>query len=151
MNLSNEIVLICKHSFHKECLSTLYNNKCNFCFDYLSTEIKKNIKSLDKRLSIPLRENEIPLFEDENNNNNENDDDENIENILERIEYDVENQYCYVSSFSLRRCKSLYLAYSIVNFTALNLLGITSLHLLTTRVGLLLKLVRLFLQTTGIA
>src|SRR6266498_1146934 len=87
MNLSNRIVLICGHSFHKECLNTLYNDKCNFCFDYLSIEIKKNIKSLYKRLSTPLRENEIPLFEDENNNNNENDDD-NIENILERIEYD---------------------------------------------------------------
>src|SRR6266498_4156683 len=48
--------------------------------------------------------------------------------------------------------KSLYFTYSIVNFTALNLQGITSLHLLTTRVGLLLlKLVRLFLQTTGVA
>ena len=47
---------------------------------------------MDKRLFTLLRENEIPLFEDENNNNNENDD-ENIENILERIEYDVENQY----------------------------------------------------------
>src|SRR6266545_3155100 len=60
MDLSNGIVLICGHSFHK-------------------------------RFSTPLRENEIPLFEDKNNNNNENDDDENIENILERIEYDVEN------------------------------------------------------------
>src|SRR6266498_1994224 len=47
--------------------------------------------------------------------------------------------------------KSLYFAYSIVNFTTLNLQGITSLHLLTTRVGLLLKSVRLFLQTTGVA
>src|SRR6266542_2700590 len=48
--------------------------------------------------------------------------------------------------------KSLYFTYSIVNFTALNLPGITSLHLLTTRVGLLLlKSVRLFLQTTGVA
>ena len=91
IDLSNGIVLICKYSFHKECLSTLYNNKCNFCFDYLSTKIKKNIKNLDKRLSTPLRENEIPLFEDKNNNNNENDDDENIENILEKIKYDVKN------------------------------------------------------------
>ena len=48
--------------------------------------------SLDQRLSTSLRENEIPLFENENNNNNENDD-ENIENILEKIEYDIENQY----------------------------------------------------------
>src|SRR6266498_151835 len=47
--------------------------------------------------------------------------------------------------------KSLYYAYSIVNFTALNLQGITSLHLLTTRVGLLLKSIRLFLQTTRVA
>src|SRR6266498_2217855 len=31
--------------------------------------------------------------------------------------------------------KSLYFTYSIMNFTALNLQGITSLHLLTTRVG----------------
>src|SRR6266542_4079913 len=47
--------------------------------------------------------------------------------------------------------KSLYFLYSIVNFTALNLQGITSLHLLTSRVGLLLlKLVRLFLQTTRV-
>src|SRR6266496_1252380 len=46
--------------------------------------------------------------------------------------------------------KSLYFTYSIVNFTALNLQGITSLHLLTTRVGLLLKSVRLLLQTTGV-
>ena len=48
--------------------------------------------------------------------------------------------------------KSLYFLYSIVNFTALNLQGITSLHLLTSRVRLLLlKLVRLSLQTTGVA
>src|SRR6266542_6902358 len=45
--------------------------------------------------------------------------------------------------------KSLYFSYSIVNFTALNLQGITLLHLLTTRVKLLLKLDRLYLQTTG--
>ena len=79
--------------FHKECLSTLYNDKCNFCFDYLSSEIEKNIKSLDQRLSTSLRENEIPLFEKENNNDNENNEEENIENILEREECDVENQY----------------------------------------------------------
>ena len=93
IDISNGIILICGHSFHRECLSTLYNDKCNFCFDYLSSGIEKNIKSLDQRLSTPLRENKIPLSEDESNNNNENDDDENIENILERIEYDVENQY----------------------------------------------------------
>src|SRR6266498_1377188 len=47
--------------------------------------------------------------------------------------------------------KSLDFAYSIVNLTALKLQGITSLLLLTTRVELLLKLVRLFVQTTGVA
>jgi len=48
---------------------------------------------LDQRLSTSLRENEIPLFEKENNNDNENNEEENIENILERAECDVENQY----------------------------------------------------------
>src|SRR6266498_1878858 len=58
-----------------------------------------------------------------------------------------------VTSFlTFKSIKSLYFSYSIVNFTTLNGLGITSLHLLTTRVGLLLlKSVRLFLQTTGVA
>ncbi|UZO03100.1 uncharacterized protein OCT59_023513 [Rhizophagus irregularis] len=93
IDLSNGIVLLCGHSFHKECLSTLYDDKCNFCFDYLSSGIEKNIKSLDQRLSTSLKENEIPLFEKENNNDDENDEEENIENILERIECDVENQY----------------------------------------------------------
>ena len=87
---SNGIILICGHSFHQECLSTLYNDKCNHCFNYLSTAIKKNIESLDKRLSTPLQEKD--KTEDENNND-ENDEEENIENILERIECDVENQY----------------------------------------------------------
>src|SRR6266542_6760473 len=59
---------------------------------------------------------------------------------------------CYVFFLLFKGVKSLYFLYSIVNFTALNLQGITSLHLLTSRVGLLLlKLVRLFLQTTGVA
>ncbi|CAB4442501.1 unnamed protein product [Rhizophagus irregularis] len=93
IDLSNGIVLLCGHSFHKECLSTLYDDKCNFCFDYLSSGIEKNIKSLDQRLSTLLKENEIPLFEKENNNDDENDEEENIENILERTECDVENQY----------------------------------------------------------
>ena len=90
MDSSNGIILICGHSFHQECLSTLYNDKCNHCFNYLSTAIKKNIESLDKRLSTPLQEKD--KTEDENNND-ENDEEENIENILERIECDVENQY----------------------------------------------------------
>ena len=42
-----------------------------------------------------MKQNEIPLFEDENNDLNEdnNDDNENIESILERTEYNIENQY----------------------------------------------------------
>src|SRR6266540_6082486 len=54
-------------------------------------------------------------------------------------------------SLLFKGIKSLYFAYSIVNFTALNLQGITSLHLLTTKVGLLLKLVRLCLSITRVA
>src|SRR6266498_1620802 len=57
----------------------------------------------------------------------------------------------FVTSFLLLKVvKLLYFTYSIVNFTALNLQGITSLHFLTTRVGLLLLLlIRLVSQTTG--
>jgi len=95
VDLSNRIVLICGHSFHQKCLHTLFNDKCNYCFDYFSSEIERNIKSLNKRLFAPLKQNEIPLFEDENNDLNEdnNDDNENIESILERTEYNIENQY----------------------------------------------------------
>src|SRR6266498_1398859 len=52
----------------------------------------------------------------------------------------------------LQRCKVSVLYLLDRELTALNLSGMTSLHLLTARVGLLLlKSVRLFLQTTGIA
>ncbi|PKY53100.1 hypothetical protein RhiirA4_498231 [Rhizophagus irregularis] len=45
------------------------------------------IKSLKKRLLAPLKDNEKPLVEDEDNNNlNEDTNEENIENILEKIE-----------------------------------------------------------------
>ena len=95
IDLFNRIVLICGHSFHQECLSTLFDEKCIYCFNYLSSEIERNIKSLNKRLFAPLKENEIPLFEDENNDNYENNDkdDETIEDILEKTEYNIENQY----------------------------------------------------------
>ncbi|GET51013.1 hypothetical protein GLOIN_2v1767735 [Rhizophagus irregularis DAOM 181602=DAOM 197198] len=52
-----------------------------------------NNNNLNKRLSTSLEENETPLFENENKNDEENDDNENIENILEKTECDVENQY----------------------------------------------------------
>jgi len=91
-DLDNRIV---GHSFHQECLSILFNDKCNYCFDYFSSEIERNIKSLNKRLFVSLKENEIPLFEDENDdlNVNNNDDSESIESILEKTEYDIVNQY----------------------------------------------------------
>ena len=96
LDSSNGIVLICGHSFHKDCL-TLYNGKCNHCFSYLSLEITKNIKSLTKRLTIPLKENEKSLVEEDvnddlNENNNENND-ENIQSILEKLEQDIDNQF----------------------------------------------------------
>ncbi|PKK59584.1 hypothetical protein RhiirC2_794641 [Rhizophagus irregularis] len=54
---------------------------------------KWHSNSLNQRLLTSLKENEIPLFEKENNNDDENNEEENIENILEETECDVENQY----------------------------------------------------------
>ena len=88
---SSNIILICGHSYHKECLSLL-NDKCKYCFNYLSESIKTNITSLNKRLSKPLKDNEIPEFT-EDNGLNEDYDDENIENLLEQEEYNINNQY----------------------------------------------------------
>src|SRR6266498_385744 len=48
--------------------------------------------------------------------------------------YYVTNHMYYIFSLLFKGVKSLYFSYSIVNFTALNLQGITSLHLLTSRV-----------------
>jgi hypothetical protein len=90
---SNDIVLTCGHAYHKQCLNLL-NDNCEHCFSYLSLNIKKNINSLKRRLFTPLKDHEKPLVEDENNNNlNEDINDENIENILERIECSIDNQF----------------------------------------------------------
>ncbi|UZO18757.1 uncharacterized protein OCT59_010069 [Rhizophagus irregularis] len=89
---SNGIVLICGHGFHKECL-TLYNDKCNHCFNYLSFEAQKNINTLTARLTTPLKDNEIPLVEEEINNNSNENNDENIQSILERLEQNIDNQF----------------------------------------------------------
>ena len=53
------------------------------------------LKGTLKRLFTLLKENEIPLFEDKNDdlNVNNNDDSESIKSILEKTEYDIENQY----------------------------------------------------------
>ncbi|PKK58458.1 hypothetical protein RhiirC2_796263 [Rhizophagus irregularis] len=89
---SNGIVLICGHGFHKECL-TLYNDKCNHYFNYLSFEAQKNINTLTARLTTPLKDNEIPLVEEEINNNSNENNDENIQSILERLEQNIDNQF----------------------------------------------------------
>ena len=71
---------------------------------------------------------------------------------VENIQFELQSELLRLFLL-FKGVKSLYFTYSIVNFTVLNLQGITSLHLLTTRVGLLLllKSVRLFLQTTRVA
>src|SRR6266542_3408355 len=89
LDLSNGIVLIYGHSFH--------NDKCNHCFSYLSLEITKNIKSLTKRLTIPLKDNEKSLVEkdvdDDLNENNDENNNENIQSILEKLEKNIDNQF----------------------------------------------------------
>ncbi len=96
LDLSNGIILIYDHNFHKDCL-ILYNSKYNHYFSYLSLEITKNIKSLTKRLTIPLKENEKSLVEedvdDDLNENNDENNDENIQSILKKLEQDIDNQF----------------------------------------------------------
>ena len=89
---SNGIVLICGHGFHKECL-TLYSDKCNHCFNYLSFEAQNNINTLTERLTTPLKDNEIPLVEEEIDNSSNENNDENIQSILERLEQNIDNQF----------------------------------------------------------
>ncbi|CAB4416091.1 unnamed protein product [Rhizophagus irregularis] len=74
--LSDDIVLTCRHAYHKQCLNLLKDN-CEHCFSYLSSNIEKNIISLKKRLLTPLKDNEKPLIEDENNDLNEDIDNKN--------------------------------------------------------------------------
>ena len=90
---SNGIVLICGHGFHKECL-TLYNGKCNYCFKYLSFGVQKNISTLTTRLTTPLKDNEIPLVDEEETNDGlDENNDENMQSILERLEQNIDNQF----------------------------------------------------------
>ncbi|PKY60017.1 hypothetical protein RhiirA4_483254 [Rhizophagus irregularis] len=88
---SSNIILICGHSYHKECLSLL-NEKCKYCFNYLSESIKTNITSLNKRLFKPLKDNEISEFV-EDKDLDEDYNDENIDSLLEQEEYNINNQY----------------------------------------------------------
>ncbi|PKC55127.1 hypothetical protein RhiirA1_476129 [Rhizophagus irregularis] len=89
---SDSIVLICGHGFHKECLA-LYNGKCSHCFNYLSFGIQKNINTLIARLTTALKDNEIPLVEEEMNDSLDENNDEDMQNILERLEQNIDNQF----------------------------------------------------------
>jgi hypothetical protein len=91
LDSSNIIILICGHSYHKECLSFL-DEKCKHCFNYLSESIKNNINSLNKRLSKPLKDDEISEIKN-NENNLKIDENENVEILLEQVEYNINNQY----------------------------------------------------------
>ncbi|CAB4393140.1 unnamed protein product [Rhizophagus irregularis] len=54
---------------------------------------QKNINTLTARLTTPLKDNEIPLVEEEINNNSNENNDENIQSILERLEQNIDNQF----------------------------------------------------------
>ena len=88
---SSTIVLICGHSYHKECLS-IFNEKCKYCFNYLSKSIKTNIASLNKRLFKSLKDDELPEIT-KDDDLDEDYEDENIETLLEQTEQDINNQY----------------------------------------------------------
>ncbi|CAB4396390.1 unnamed protein product [Rhizophagus irregularis] len=90
LSLSN-IILICGHSYHKECLNLL-NEKYKYCFNYLSRSIKTNITSLNKRLSKPLRDDEISEIT-KDNDLDEDYEDENVETLLKQTEQNIDNQY----------------------------------------------------------
>ncbi|GBB83557.1 hypothetical protein RclHR1_10250008, partial [Rhizophagus clarus] len=91
-NLSSNIILICGHSYHKECLS-FFNEKCEYCFNYLSKSIKTNIISLNKRLFKSLNDDEIAEITKDNNNLDDDYEDENVETLLEETEENIDNQY----------------------------------------------------------
>ena len=74
------------------CLSKL-NEKCKYCFNYLSESIKTNIISLNKRLSKPLTNDEISEITNEDDLDNKDYEDENIETLLEQVGHNIDNQY----------------------------------------------------------
>ena len=45
------------------------------------------------RLTLPLKDNEKPLVEEEIDNSSDENNDENIQNILERLEQNIDNQF----------------------------------------------------------
>jgi len=56
-------------------------------------EFKKNINTLIARLTLLLKDNEKPLVEREIDNSSDENNDENIQNILERLEQNIDNQF----------------------------------------------------------
>ena len=90
LSYSSNIVLICGHSYHNECLSLL-NEKCKHCSNYLSEIIKTNIISLNKRLSKPLTNDEISEIMTDENDLGEDYEGENIETLLEQVEHNINN------------------------------------------------------------
>ena len=54
---------------------------------------QKNINTLIARLTLPLKDNEKPLVEREIDNSSDENNDENIQNILERLEQNIDNQF----------------------------------------------------------
>ena len=92
INSSDSIVLICGHGFHKECLA-LHNGKCSHCFNYISFGVQKNVNTLTARLTTALKDNEIPLVEEEMNDSLDENNDEDMQNILERLEQNIDNQF----------------------------------------------------------
>ena len=71
----------------------LFNEKCKYCFNYLSKSIKTNIVNLNKRLFKSLNDDEISEITKDNNDLNEDYEDENVEILLEQTEQDIDNQY----------------------------------------------------------
>ena len=55
--------------------------------------IKTNITSLNRRLFKPLNDNEIPEITKNDDDLGENYEGENIETLLEQVEYNIDNQY----------------------------------------------------------
>jgi hypothetical protein len=88
---SSNIILLCGHSYHKECLSLL-DEKCKYCFNYLSESIKANIISLNKRLSKPLTNDEIIEITKDEDDLNDDYEAENIK-VLLSLEHNIDSQY----------------------------------------------------------
>ena len=58
-----------------------------------SNPLQKNINTLTTRLTLSLKDNEKLLVEREIDNSSDENNDENIQNILERLEQNIDNQF----------------------------------------------------------